>query len=218
MACRILVVDDEKKIRDFITFFLKKEGFEVIEAVNGHDALIKFRKSEPDLILLDLMMPVMDGYEVCKEIRKKSDVPIIMLTAVEGEQNHIEGYESGADDYVTKPFRNKILMAKIRRFLKKTNQSLVAVGSITLDVSSRKVMVLEEEVPMSPKEYGLLEYMVNNMNIALSRDQILETVWGLDYEGGSRVVDNHIKKLRSKLGEAGNRIKTVSGFGYKIEG
>jgi len=214
---KIMIVDDEQKIREFISFFLKQEGFEVIEANNGIEALQVLSNQEVSLILLDLMMPGMNGFETCTEIRKSSTVPIIMLTAVEGENEHIEGYGAGVDDYITKPFKINILMAKINRILGKTSTGFVQYHQLKINTQSRDVFVLDQQVTLAPKEYELLEYLLENNKIALSRDQILESVWGIDFDGGTRVVDNHIKKLRNKLGDFSQHIKTVIGHGYKIE-
>ncbi|BES64370.1 response regulator transcription factor [Gottschalkiaceae bacterium SANA] len=214
----ILVADDEKKIREFIRFFLEREGYSVIEASNGKEAVACLREKEVSLIILDLLMPEMNGFEACESIRTFSDVPILMLTAVEGEQDHIDGYTAGADDYITKPFKIKILLAKINRILGKNNQGFLQVQELKINFESKQVMVEESQVVLAPKEYELLEYMVANKNIVLSRERILEYVWGYDFEGGTRVVDNHIKKLRGKLDSFSRRIKTVVGSGYKIEG
>lgn len=213
----ILIVDDEKKIREFIRFFLEKEGYICLEAEHGIDALNLLKDHDVDTILLDLMMPMMDGLETCRIIRKSSSVPIIMLTAVEGELEHIEGYEAGVDDYITKPFKIKILMAKINRILGKTQTGFIQFHELRIHRERREVYILDAMIVLAPKEYELLDYMLINSNIALSRERILEMVWGFEFEGGTRVVDNHIKKLRGKLGSFSERIKTVIGYGYKIE-
>lgn len=214
---KVLVVDDERKIREFISFFLKKEGYEVIEASNGLEAINILKEGTVDLVLLDLMMPILNGFEASRDIRNFSNVPIIMLTAVEGEADHIEGYEAGVDDYITKPFKMPILMAKIKRLFSDKKIKNIFVNSLKIDIDSREVSLEDEKIQLAPKEYELLVYMIENKNIALSRDQLLETVWGFDFEGGTRVVDNHIKKLRSKLGVFSASIVTVTGIGYKIE-
>lgn len=214
----VLLADDEKKIREFIRFFLEREGYQVIEACNGKEAVACLRQEAVSLVILDLLMPEMNGYEACESMRTFSDVPILMLTAVEGEQDHIEGYTAGADDYITKPFKIKILLAKINRILGKNNHGFLQVNELKINFESQIVMVEEVHVLLAPKEYELLEYMIVNKNIVLSRERILESVWGYDFEGGSRVVDNHIKKLRGKLDSFSKRIKTVVGSGYKIEG
>jgi DNA-binding response OmpR family regulator len=214
---KVLVVDDERKIREFLSFFLKKEGYEVIEASNGLEAINILKEGTVDLVLLDLMMPVLNGFEASKGIRTFSNVPIIMLTAVEGEADHIEGYEAGVDDYITKPFKMPILMAKLKRLFSDKRIKNLYINSLKIDTDSREVSLEDEKIQLAPKEYDLLVYMIENKNIALSRDQLLEAVWGFDFEGGTRVVDNHIKKLRSKLGAFSASIVTVTGIGYKIE-
>jgi len=214
---KVLVVDDERKIREFVSFFLKKEGYEVIEASNGLEAINILKEGTVDLVLLDLMMPILNGFEASRDIRAFSNVPIIMLTAVEGEADHIEGYEAGVDDYITKPFKMPILMAKIKRLFSDKKIKNLFINSLKIDIDSREVSLEDEKIQLAPKEYDLLVYMIENKNIALSRDQLLEEVWGFDFEGGTRVVDNHIKKLRSKLGPFSASIVTVTGVGYKIE-
>lgn len=214
---KVLVVDDERKIREFISFFLKKEGYEVIEASNGLEAINILKEQTVDLVLLDLMMPILNGFEASKEIRTFSNVPIIMLTAVEGEADHIEGYEAGVDDYITKPFKMPILMAKLKRLFSDKRIKNLYINSLKIDTDSREVSLEDEKIQLAPKEYDLLVYMIENKNIVLSRDQLLEAVWGFDFEGGTRVVDNHIKKLRSNLGAFSASIVTVTGIGYKIE-
>lgn len=214
---KVLVVDDERKIREFISFFLKKEGYEVIEASNGLEAINILKERTVDLVLLDLMMPILKGFEASREIRTFSNVPIIMLTAVEGEADHIEGYEAGVDDYITKPFKMPILIAKIKRLFSDKKINNIFINSLKINTDSREVSLEDEKIQLAPKEYDLLVYMIENKNIALSRDQLLEEVWGFDFEGGTRVVDNHIKKLRSKLGTFSASIVTVTGVGYKIE-
>ena len=214
---KILIVDDEKKIREFISFFLKREGYKVLEAGNGKEALKMIDEENISLIILDYLMPIMNGFEVCEKIRKFSDIPIIMLTAVEGEQNHIDGYNKGVDDYITKPFKTNILIAKIKRIIAKNNKNIIRIGLLRVEVDKKSVFADNNKIALSPKEYDLFEYMIINKNIALSREKILEAIWGYDYEGGERVVDNHIKKLRNKLGAYCNNIKTVVGYGYMVE-
>ncbi|MCH4886545.1 response regulator transcription factor [Acidaminobacter sp. JC074] len=214
---KILVVDDENKIREFICFFLNKEGYETVEASNGSEALDLMKNENFDLVILDLMMPIMNGFETCLELRKFSSIPVIMLTAVEGENDHIRGYDVGVDDYITKPFKMKILMAKINRILGKSLQGFEQYDSLKINPSSMEVMVLDQMIELAPKEFDLLYYLISNKNIVLTRDQILDRVWGFDFEGGTRVVDNHIKKLRNKLQPFSDKIKTVIGHGYKLE-
>ncbi|MCT4663322.1 MAG: response regulator transcription factor [Tissierellales bacterium] len=221
MKKNILVVEDESRMREFIGLYLRKEGYNVVEAENGEVALEKFREFEIDLVVLDIMMPKLGGFEVCKSIREDSNIPIIILTAIEAENDHIKGYELGADDYVTKPFKIKILLAKIKRFVEKssneTNKKIFEYKSLKVDLDGREVFVNDESMKLAPKEFELLAYLIMNHGIALSRDQILENVWGYDFEGESRVVDNHIKKLRSKLGLYSKLIQTMISIGYKFE-
>lgn len=216
----ILLVEDEARIREFISLYLKKEDYNVIEAKNGKEALALFGEYI-DLVVLDIMMPIVNGFEVCNEIRKNSSVPIIILTAVESEDDHIKGYELGADDYVTKPFKINILLAKIKRILKKEKdqniRDVFSYENMTFDFSGRELKIDNRNIKIAPKEFELLEYIIRNKGIALSRNQILENVWGYDFEGEDRVVDNHIKKIRSKLGEYSYLLKTVVSVGYKFD-
>lgn len=214
---KILLVDDEKKMREFMAFFIKKEGYEVVEAKDGEAAIEIVRNNDISLVLLDLMMPKKNGFETCEEIRSFSSVPIIMITAVEGEKDHIKGYHIGVDDYITKPFKTKILMAKINRILGKSMQGFTQYDTLKINEFSMEVLVEDERVELSPKEYDMLVYMLDNKNIVLSRNQILDYVWGTGYEGGTRVVDNHIKKLRQKLQPFSECIKTLINHGYKLE-
>lgn len=221
MGKSILVVEDESKIREFIRLYLRKEGYKVIEAYNGEVALKKFTEHKIDLIVLDVMMPKLNGFEVCKKIREKSKVPIIILTAIEEEKDHIRGYELGADDYVTKPFKVKILIAKIKRLLERVREEndkkVFIYEKLKIDIDGREVFVSGRKIKLAPKEFDLLEYLVVNKGIALTRNQIIENVWGYDFEGENRVVDNHIKKLRNKLENYSILIKTVISVGYKFE-
>jgi len=217
----VLVVEDESKMREFICLYLRKEGYQVIEAHNGEIALEKFRENKIDLIILDVMMPKLNGFEVCKRIREKSKVPIIILTAIEKEMDQVKGYELGADDYVTKPFKAKILLAKIKRLferLKEENDKNVLIyNTFKIDLDGRELYINEEKIKLAPKEFELLEYLVINKGIALTRNQILDHVWGYDFDGETRVIDNHIKKLRSKLANYAVFIETVVSVGYKFE-
>lgn len=217
----ILVVEDENRMREFIALFLRREGYNVIEAENGMIALEKFKSEDIDLIVLDIMMPIIDGFQVCSEIRKISQVPIIILTAIEEENQQVKGYEIGADDYVTKPFKINILMAKVKRIIGKIDMesggNREEFGGLIIDFKGRSVEVDGETLKLAPKEYELLEYLIRNKNIALSREKILDNVWGYDFVGETRVVDNHIKKLRSKLGNYSKYIATVMSVGYKFE-
>lgn len=220
MQRSILVVEDESKIREFICLYLRKEGYKVIEACDGEIALKIFNENTVDLIVLDIMMPVFNGFHVCKKIREKSKLPIIILTAIEEEWDQIRGYELGADDYVTKPFKVKILLAKIKRLLEKIeeeNTNVFIYDRLRVDLGARDLFIDEIKVKLAPKEFDLLEYLIINRGIALSRNQILENVWGYDFQGDIRVVDNHVKKLRSKLENYSTFIQTVVSVGYKFE-
>ncbi|GAA0177597.1 response regulator transcription factor [Clostridium sediminicola] len=221
MGKSILVVEDESKMREFISLYIRKEGYKVIEAYNGEVAVEEFKKNKIDLIILDVMMPKLNGFEVCKMIREKSKVPIIILTAIEEEMNHIKGYELGADDYVTKPFKVKILIAKVKRILERIseeiNNKVFIYDELKIDLDGREVFVNEKRIKLAPKEFELLKYLLINKGIALSREQILQKVWGYDFEGETRVVDNHIKKLRNKLENYAVYIETVISIGYKFE-
>lgn len=221
MEKNILVVEDESKMREFISLYLRKEGYKVIEAYNGELALKKFSENKFDLIVLDVMMPRLNGFEVCKKIREKSKVPIIILTAIEEEMDHVKGYELGADDYVTKPFKVKILIAKIKRLIAKiseeTEKKAFIYDKLKINLDGREVFINGNKIKLAPKEFELLEYLVINNGIALTRNQILENVWGYDFEGETRVVDNHIKKIRNKLENYSILIETVISIGYKFE-
>ncbi|MCR5217012.1 MAG: response regulator transcription factor [Lachnospiraceae bacterium] len=219
---KILVVDDESRMRKLLRDFLVKKDFEVLEACDGEQALeVFYENKEIALIILDVMMPKMDGWEVCKEIRKNSKVPIIMLTAKSGEQNELLGFELGVDEYISKPFSPKILTARVDAILRRTNQvdasSIVKEGSIEIDKSAHTCTVNGENVDLSFKEFELLLYFIDNKGIALSREKILNNVWNYDYFGDARTIDTHVKKLRKKLGPAGEAIKTIWGMGYKFE-
>lgn len=212
---KILIVEDEIKMREFITIYIKSAGYECIEASDGAEALEKFDEKF-SLVLLDLMLPKLDGYKVCKKLREICDVPIIILTAVDEELAQLKCYELGADDYLTKPFKSKILIAKIKRFIEKykTNDSIVQFNNLKIDYLSMEVLVGNTKINLAPKEYNLLCYLAKNKDIVLSRDSILDYVWRDELDVGIRVVDNHIKKLRSKLGESGEHIKTIKSVGY----
>lgn len=222
---RVLIVEDEAKIREFVALFIKKEGHEIIEAEDGQQGIELFENSQFDLVLLDIMMPKVNGFQVCKKIRETSSVPIIILTAIEEDSDQIKGYELGADDYVLKPFKIQILMAKVRRLLKAREERSMKLNAsdkvfkyeaLLIDFSVRKAYVNNTYIKMTPKEFDLLEYLVMNKGLSLSRDKLLEFVWGYDFEGGSRVVDNHIKKLRNKLSKYGHCIETVVSIGYRF--
>lgn len=220
-ALKILVVDDESRMRKLVRDFLVRENYEVIEAENGEQALDRFYEDKSiALIILDVMMPKMDGWQVCREIRKQSKVPVIMLTAKGDERDELLGFELGVDEYISKPFSPKILVARVGAILRRTSgaeEELIKAGEITLNKSAHQVMIGDEQVELSIKEFELLAYFMENQGIALSRERILNNVWNYDYFGDARTIDTHVKKLRSKLGEAGNYIKTIWGMGYKFE-
>ncbi len=219
---KILVVDDESRMRKLVKDFLTKNNYEVLEAEDGAQALdVFFQEKDISLILLDVMMPKMDGYQVCKEIREYSKVPIIMLTAKADEQDELKGFQYGVDEYITKPFSPKIMVARVEAVLRRTgsgtSEELVQVGQITIDKTAHIVTIGEKQVDLSYKEFELLTYFLENKGIALSREKILDHVWNYDYFGDARTIDTHVKKLRSKMGERGNCIKTIWGMGYKFE-
>lgn len=219
---KILVVDDESRMRKLVKDFLTKNNYEVLEAEDGAQALdVFFQEKDISLILLDVMMPKMDGYQVCKEIREYSKVPIIMLTAKADEQDELKGFQYGVDEYITKPFSPKIMVARVEAVLRRTgsgiSEELVQVGQITIDKTAHIVTIGEKQVDLSYKEFELLTYFLENKGIALSREKILDHVWNYDYFGDARTIDTHVKKLRSKMGEQGNCIKTIWGMGYKFE-
>lgn len=219
---KILVVDDESRMRKLVKDFLTKNNYEVLEAEDGAQALdIFFRVKDISLVLLDVMMPKMDGYQVCKEIREYSKVPIIMLTAKADEQDELKGFQYGVDEYITKPFSPKILVARVEAVLRRTGngatEELLQVGPITIDKTAHIVTIGDRQVDLSYKEFELLTYFLENKGIALSREKILDHVWNYDYFGDARTIDTHVKKLRSKMGEQGNCIKTIWGMGYKFE-
>ena len=220
---KILVVDDESRMRKIVRDFLVRKGYEVIEAGDGESALDEFYKTKSiALVILDVMMPKMNGWEVCKEIRETSKVPIIMLTAKSEESDELLGFDLGVDEYITKPFSPKILVARVEAILRRTNQigeslEVKTLAGIVLDKTAHQVTIDGKSVDLSLKEFELLEYFMSNPSVALSRDQILNGVWDYDYYGDARTIDTHVKKLRSKMGEKGNCIKTVWGLGYKFE-
>ena len=219
---KILVVDDESRMRKLVNDFLTKSGFCVIEASNGEEALDIFYKTKDiALLILDVMMPKLDGWQVCREIRMTSQVPIIMLTARGEEQDELLGFKLGVDEYISKPFSPKILVARVEAILRRTNSEekteALSYGGIVLDKTAHEVRVDGETVDLSFKEFELLEYFLQNKEIALSREKILNSVWNYDYFGDARTIDTHVKKLRSKLGSKGDLIKTIWGMGYKLE-
>lgn len=218
---KVLVVDDEIRMRKLINDFLSAKGFQVIEAGDGEEAVDKFcAEKDIALILLDVMMPKMNGWEVLKTIRKISRVPIIMLTARGEEQDELQGFMLGVDEYISKPFSPKILTARVDAILRRTHQSgekVQSCGRIELDRTAHAVKADGKPVELSYKEFELLDYFMQNKGIALSREKILNNVWDYDYFGDARTIDTHVKKLRAKLGEAGEQIKTIWGMGYKFE-
>lgn len=219
---KIMVVDDESRMRKLVRDFLVKKDFEVIEAEDGAQAVdLFFEKSDISLIILDVMMPKMDGWQVCREIRSYSKVPIIMLTAKSDERDELLGFELGVDEYISKPFSPKILVARVEAILRRTTRfaadDVLRAGDIQIDKAAHEVMVSGKNIDLSYKEFELLTYFMENQGIALSREKILNSVWNYDYFGDARTIDTHVKKLRSKLGEKGDYIKTIWGMGYKFE-
>ena len=219
---KILVVDDEARMRKLVKDFLVKSNYEVVEAEDGSQALdIFFGQKDIALIILDVMMPKMDGWEVCREVRQYSKVPIIMLTAKSDERDELQGFQLGVDEYISKPFSPKILVARVEAILRRTNQlgekEILEAGGIVLNKSAHSVTIDGKDVELSYKEFELLTYFLENRGIALSREKILNNVWNYDYFGDARTIDTHVKKLRSKMGEKGDLIKTIWGMGYKLE-
>lgn len=219
---KILVVDDESRMRKLVRDFLVKQNFDVIEAEDGEEALDKFYADKDiALIILDVMMPKINGWDVCKEIRETSKVPVIMLTAKGEESDELLGFDIGADEYISKPFSPKILVARVEAILRRTGKKgddeVMELGGITIDRLAHQVTVDGKELELSYKEFELLTYFAENKGIALSREKILNHVWNYDYFGDARTIDTHVKKLRSKLGDRGEYIKTIWGMGYKFE-
>ena len=218
---KILVVDDEARMRKLVKDFLVKKNFDVLEAGDGEEAVdIFYENKDIALIILDVMMPKMDGWEVCREIRKNSKVPIIMLTAKSDEKDELLGFDLGIDEYITKPFSPKILVARVEAILRRSNKlddSEISIGGITINQSAHEVTIDGKPVELSFKEFELLTYFMNNQGIALSRERILNNVWDYDYFGDARTIDTHVKKLRSKMGSSGEHIQTIWGLGYKFE-
>ena len=219
---KILVVDDESRMRKLVSDFLVKSQYQVVEAENGREALdVFFAENDIDLVILDVMMPRMDGWQACREIRAVSKVPIIMLTAKSDERDELLGFVLGVDEYISKPFSPKILVARVGAILRRTVQASaetkLEAGGIVVDKSAHIVMIDGQEVELSFKEFELLVYFMENQGIALSREKILNSVWNYDYFGDARTIDTHVKKLRSKLGSKGEMIKTIWGLGYKLE-
>ena len=218
----ILVVDDESRMRKLVKDFLQKSNYKVIEAEDGSRALdIFFNNQNIALIILDIMMPKVDGWQVCREIRAYSKVPIIMLTAKADERDELQGFQLGVDEYIAKPFSPKILVARVEAILRRTNQNngenILEVAGITIDKAAHTVLIDGEAIELSYKEFELLTYFMENKGIALSREKILNSVWNYDYFGDARTIDTHVKKLRSKMKDKGECIKTIWGLGYKLE-
>lgn len=220
---KVLVVDDEARMRKLVRDFLTRQGYDVLEAGDGEEALEKFYQDKSiALVILDVMMPKMNGWDVCKEIRQTSKVPIIMLTAKSDESDELLGFELGVDEYVTKPFSPKILVARAEAILRRANKlgegaNIREMGGIQLDRSAHEVTIDGKHLDLSFKEFELLDYFMENAGIALSREKILDSVWNYDYFGDARTIDTHVKKLRSKMGAKGDYIKTIWGVGYKFE-
>ena len=219
---KILVVDDEARMRKLVSDFLVREGFEVLEAGDGEKAMdIFYSNTDIALVILDVMMPKMDGWQVLREMRESSQVPVIMLTARSDEKDELRGFELGVDEYVTKPFSPRTLVARVNAILRRTGgkeeNDRIELSGIVLDKSAHQVTIDGEPVELSFKEFELLEYFMENNKIALSREKILNHVWNYDYFGDARTIDTHVKKLRSKLGAKGELIKTIWGMGYKLE-
>ncbi|MFR5585402.1 MAG: response regulator transcription factor [[Clostridium] scindens] len=219
---KILIVDDESRMRKLVKDFLGREGYLVREAGDGMEALeIFYEEKDIALIILDVMMPRMDGWQTCREIRQSSQVPIIMLTARSEEHDELQGFELGVDEYISKPFSPKILVARVEAILRRSHAigtgDVIDAGGIMIDKAAHQVKIDDTEIDLSFKEFDLLAYFVENQGIALSREKILNNVWNYDYFGDARTIDTHVKKLRSKLGDKGNYIKTIWGMGYKFE-
>lgn len=218
---KILVVDDESRMRKLVSDFLTRKGYAVIEATDGVEAVDTFMENKDiALIILDVMMPRMDGWEVCRQIRKDSKVPIIMLTAKGEEMDELQGFECGADEYIAKPFSPKILTARVDAIIRRAygvdSNEIIEIGGITIDKAAHIVKIDGEEIELSFKEFELLTYFVENKGLALSREKILNNVWNYDYYGDARTIDTHVKKLRKKMGAKGDYIKTIWGMGYKF--
>ena len=219
---KILVVDDEARMRKLVKDFLIKKDYEVIEAADGQEAVdVFFEQNDISLVILDVMMPKMDGWEVLKEIRAYSRIPVIMLTAKGDERDELRGFDSGADEYISKPFSPKILVARVDALLRRSNliseEEKIETGGIIMDKAAHTVTIEGKQIELSFKEFELLTYFMENQGIALSREKILNHVWNYDYFGDARTIDTHVKKLRSKMGDKGDYIKTIWGMGYKFE-
>ena len=223
MDFKILIVEDEPKLREVLCDYLRSKNDVPFEASNGAEALELIDEHDFDAVLLDIMMPELDGFSVCRALRKKSDVPVVFLTALSDEDDKLYGYELGADDYVTKPFSMSVLYAKVAALIKRNRGNVLIgdrleAGGISIELSTGRVYAGKREAGLTPKEYALLLCLMRNKNVIMSREQLLVKCWGYDYEGESRAVDTHIKRLREKLGEHADCIKTVIKAGYKLEG
>jgi len=221
IGANILLVEDEDKLRKLIKTYLAKDGMNVHEAADGEEGIQMWEENKADLIVLDIMLPKYDGWTLCKRIREQSNIPIILLTARSEESDKLFGFELGADDYITKPFSVKELTARVKALLKRSNQmvssEILKTDDLKIDKKSHQVQLRENILELSPKEYDLLIYLMNNKNQALTREMILDEVWGYDYYGDLRTVDTHIKRLRQKLLDYGDRIITIRGTGYRFE-
>jgi two-component system response regulator ResD len=218
MKQTVLIVDDELRIRKLVADFLVREGYNILEADNGRSALEILAEDKVDLVILDVMMPEHDGWTVCREIRKTSNIPVIMLTAKGEEVDQLFAFEIGADEYVTKPFSPKILTARVTALFRRMEKNKTTVyDGLEIDTTARQVSIDEKSLDLSPKEYDLLTYLTENKGKALSRDQILNQVWNYDYFGDLRTVDTHINRLRTKLGDKSTLIQTIRGYGYRFE-
>jgi DNA-binding response OmpR family regulator len=222
MAQKILIVDDEDNIRDLASLYLRKEGFTVESAASGAEALARLEQAEPAIVILDVMMPGMDGFEVCRELRRDHDVPVLMLTARNEDVDKIVGLELGADDYMTKPFNPREMVARVKAILRRSESgrhppsNVLSVANLAVDKARREARIDEEIVPLRTKEFDLLVAFMENPGLALTRDQLLTSVWGYQYAGETRTVDVHVQHLRSKLNDARVRIETLRGVGYKL--
>ncbi len=219
---KILIVDDESRMRKLVKDFLERDGFTVLEAGDGLEAMdVFYDNKDIALLILDVMMPKMDGWQVCREVRQVSQVPIIMLTARADEKDELQGFDLGVDEYIAKPFSPKILVARVEAILRRTNvlfsEESIDTGGIVIDKTAHLVTIDNQPIELSYKEFELLSYFLENQGIALSREKILNNVWNYDYFGDARTIDTHVKKLRSKLGDKGDYIKTIWGMGYKFE-
>lgn len=221
MKVKILIADDEPKYRDVVLDFLKNEGYEVIAAKDGEEAIdLFFSTANINLVILDVMMPKLDGWKACREIRKQSDVPILMLTALGDKNNEIRGFELGVDEYISKPFIYEVFIARVKVLLKeviKEHNEIIKIEDVLIDQARKSVSINKNRIDLTHKEYKLLLYLAKNITKVLSREQILDTVWGYNYFGDTRTVDTHIKNLRAKLAEYDKLIKTVRGLGYRME-